>query len=266
MTGPSRGSGRRAWNRRWPVGPQSSHYLSVIIPVYNEADRIADSLEQVDAYLSTQGFRSEIVVVDDGSADATTEVVRRAAARHTGIRLVCLEHQGKGWAVKHGMLAATGEYRLLCDADLSVPIEQVERLLPPRARGVNIAIGSREACGARRHGEPTRRHLMGRLFNALVRCVLFSGVKDSQCGFKCFQGDHATKLFGLQTIRGFAFDVEVIHLARQRNLRIAEIAVDWHYRDSSKVRLLRDSVAMTLDLLRIRWRHRRRYRVERSDG
>ena len=126
-----------------------------------------------------------------------------------------LKHGGKGWAVRNGMLAASGEFRLLCDADLSVPIAQVERLLPPSSVGVDVAVGSREAPGAVRYGEPGRRHLMGRVYNALARRLAAPGLADTQCGFKCFRAGAAAQLFGRATVNGFSYDVEVLHLARR---------------------------------------------------
>jgi len=154
------------------------------------------------------------------------------------------------------MLAADGEFRLLCDADLSVPIAQAERLLPPRSGGVDVAVGSREAPGAARHGEPGRRHAMGRVFNALTRRIAMSELEDTQCGFKCFRARAAQELFSRSVMNGFSYDVEVLHLARRLGMTIAEIGVDWHYREHSKVRPFRDAFSMALDLLRIRWRHR----------
>ena len=167
-----------------------------------------------------------------------------------------LSHGGKGWAVRSGMLAADGEFRLICDADLSVPIAHVERLLPPQSGHVDVAVGSREAPGAARYGEPSRRHLMGRVFNAFTRRMTAPGLQDTQCGFKCFQAHAADELFARSTMNGFSFDVEVLHLAGRLGMTIAEIGVDWHYREHSKVRPLRDAFSMSLDLLRIRWRHR----------
>lgn len=235
-------------------------YLSIVIPAYNEEPRISSTLEQVIRFLSTQPYSWEIVVADDGSEDATGQVVGGLAVSNPNLRLLNLPHKGKGWAVKNAMLAASGQYRLLCDADLSVPIAQVERFLPPRMQGVDVGIGSREAEGARRIGEPGRRHLMGRTYNALVRFLAAPGVKDTQCGFKCFRGETARELFSRQTIDGFAFDVEVLFLARKKGLKLKEVGVDWYYRERSKVRIIRDSFAMTIDLLKLRWRyHRGRY-------
>ena len=230
--------------------------LSVVIPAYNEELRISQTIRDVVAYLDSQEYGWEIVVADDGSADATARLVREAAGQDERVQVLSLPHGGKGWAVRNGMLAALGEFRLLCDADLSVPIAQVERLLPPRSGGVDVAVGSREAPGAVRYQEPGRRHAMGRVFNALTRLLAAPGIADTQCGFKCFSARAAGELFGRSTMNGFSYDVEVLHLANRLGLTIAEIAVDWHYREHSKVRPLRDAFSMSLDLLRIRWRHR----------
>ncbi|MSQ06262.1 MAG: glycosyltransferase family 2 protein [Dehalococcoidia bacterium] len=228
--------------------------LSIIVPAYNEASRIVSSLEQVTEFLSTRPYAWEVVVVDDGSSDDTLALVAEFALRHPQVRLLERPHQGKGGAVKAGMLAATGQYRFMCDADLSMPIHQVERFLPPQIEGVDVVVGSREAAGARRVGEPWRRHLMGRFYNWLVRLLAVPGLQDTQCGFKCFRGEVAADLFRRQTLDGFAFDVEVLFLARKAGLVIREAGIEWHYRQLSRVHPLRDSAAMTRDLLKIRWR------------
>ena len=230
-------------------------YLSVVIPAYNEEIRIARTISEVVSFLGEQDYGWEVVVADDGSVDSTARLVLEAASGDPRVRVLPLAHGGKGWAVRHGMLAASGEFRLLCDADLSVPIAQVERLLPPQSC-VDVAVGSREAPGAARYGEPGRRHLMGRVFNAITRWMTATGLADTQCGFKCFRAEAAEELFRRSTMNGFSFDVEILHLARRSGRSIAEIGVDWHYRDHSKVRPFRDAFSMTLDLLRIRWRHR----------
>ena len=232
-------------------------HLSVVIPAYNEEIRISRTIREIVSYLSGQNYEWEIVVADDGSSDATARLVPEAADGDPRVRVLPLEHRGKGWAVKNGMLAASGDFRLLSDADLSVPIAQVERLLPPQAAGVDVAVGSREAPGAARYGEPGRRHLMGRVFNAVTGWLVATGLADTQCGFKCFRADAAYLLFTKATLDGFSFDVEVLYLARRSGMTLAEIGVDWHYREHSKVRPLRDALSMTMDLLRIRWRHRR---------
>ncbi|MCH8800529.1 MAG: glycosyltransferase family 2 protein [Chloroflexi bacterium] len=232
-------------------------YLSVVIPTFNEEARIAGTLSQVIEYLAGQDYRWEVVVADDGSTDHTARLVGQVIVEHPNVRILRLVHRGKGWAVKNGMLAAEGEYRLLCDADLSVPIELVERLLPPLGPGSDIVLGSREAPGAVRIGEPARRHFMGRVFNRLVSRLAVPGLADTQCGFKCFRREAAQDLFPRLTLDGFAFDVELLHLAGKRGLTFSEVGVDWYYRSQSKVRPFRDSLAMTLDLIKIRWRHRK---------
>jgi dolichyl-phosphate beta-glucosyltransferase len=228
-------------------------FLSVVVPAYNEEPRIQRTLDRVTEYLSTRQYLWEVVVSDDGSTDNTSALVELASSENPNIRLLTLPHRGKGWAVKNAMLAATGDYRLICDADLSVPIEQVERLLPPRLEGVDIALGSREQPGSRRIGEPTLRHVMGRVYNRLVRSLTAPGLKDTQCGFKCFRGDIVSQLFQLQTMDGFAFDAELLFLAHRRGLTVKEVGIDWYYGEGSKVRPVRDSLSMTGDLLKIRW-------------
>lgn len=232
-------------------------FLSIVIPAYNEESRISATLEQVLGFLSARPYTWEVLVADDGSTDGTNRLVADLAASHTGLHLLSLAHRGKGGAVRAGMLDAGGQYRLICDADLSVPIEQVERFLPPQLNGVDIAVGSREAPGARRIGEPSRRHIMGRIYNTLVRMLAVGDIKDTQCGFKCFRGDIVPTLFQRQTMDGFAYDVEVLFLARKDGMSTREVPVDWYYSERSKVRTFRDSISMTFDLLRIRWRYLR---------
>jgi len=237
--------------------PFRSPFLSIVIPAYNEEPRILDTLRQVVRFLDSRSYTWEVVIVDDGSSDSTAALVGDFASRYANVRLISLPHRGKGWAVKHGMLDATGSYCFLCDADLSMPIEQVERFLPPQLEGVDIAIGSREAPNSRRIGEPLRRHTMGRLFNGLVRVLAVPGLDDTQCGFKCFRGEIVAELFQRQTLDGFAFDVELLFLAHRSGMKIREVGIDWYHREQSKVRPIPDSFAMTRDLLKIRWRHSR---------
>ncbi len=228
-------------------------FLSIVIPAYNEEIRIAQTLDTVVGYVRGQGYSWEVVVADDGSQDRTAALVEAAVRENPEIRLVRLDHRGKGWAVKSGMLEAQGQYRFLADADLSMPIEHLERFLPPRLTGFDVAIGSREAPGARRFHEPTRRHLMGRAFNGMVRLLAVKGFTDTQCGFKCFEAQVAETLFPLQRAHGFGFDVEVLFLAQRLGMRIKEVPIDWYYHEGSKVKPLRDSFLMLNDLLSVRW-------------
>lgn len=233
-------------------------FLSVIIPAYNEESRIVATLEQIVGFMSSQAYTWEVLVVDDGSTDTTGSLVAELAISQPNLRLITLLHRGKGWAVKNGMLEAVGQYRLLCDADLSVSIDQVERFLPPQTGEIDIAVGSRETTGSYRIGEPLRRHIMGRVYNTLVRLLAVPGLADTQCGFKCFQGRIVPELFQSQTMDGFAFDVEILFLATKAGMTLQEVPVEWHFRELSKVSALRDSWLMTLDLMKILWRHSRR--------
>jgi dolichyl-phosphate beta-glucosyltransferase len=192
-------------------------------------------------------------VVDDGSADETASLVEQFATDHPGVQLLRLTHGGKGWAIKNGMLHAHGEYRFMADADLSMPVSQLSLFLMPDMAKWDISIGSREAAGAKRVNEPMRRHLMGRIYNYLIRLLLIPGIQDTQCGFKLFKDSVAQELFSLQRIKGWGFDIEVLFLARKRKLRVHEVPIEWHYRSQSKVRPVRDSLAMTFEILRVRW-------------
>jgi glycosyltransferase involved in cell wall biosynthesis len=231
-------------------------YLSIIIPAYNEERRLPISLPKILEYLERQPFASEVVVVDDGSVDNTRAVVQSFQGGPIPVRLICNPHAGKGAAVRTGMLQAEGEYLFLCDADLSMPIEQIERFLPPVVTAP-IAIGSREAPGARRFNEPGLRHLMGRVFNLIVRLFAVPGFQDTQCGFKCFRRAEAQEIFRRQIMTGFGFDVEVLYLARRLGYQTVEVPIDWYFMANSKVNPLRDTMRMFSDVLRVRlndWR------------
>jgi dolichyl-phosphate beta-glucosyltransferase len=243
----------RQWTRliSQMADPQS---LSVVIPAYNEQDRLPDTLRQTAAYLSNTPWTWEVRVVDDGSSDRTTDVVRDFAKAEPRVILQAEPHRGKGGAVRAGLLEASGQYRFICDADLSMPIEEISRFLPPRLVDFDVAIASREVEGARRVGEPTRRHLVGRIFNGTVKLLLLDGIQDTQCGFKMFTAQAVQTIFPLVATDGWAFDIEALYIARQRGLRIVEVPIEWHYRDRSQIRMTRDGIAMFRELLRIRTR------------
>jgi glycosyltransferase involved in cell wall biosynthesis len=227
-------------------------FLSIIIPAHNEANRLPPSLEKIDAFLAGQAFTSEVVVVENGSSDGTLAIAESFKTRMPALKVIHEDRRGKGLAVRRGMLEAAGEYRFFCDADLSMPIEQVLRFLPPELDLVDVAIGSREVAGSRRIDEPGYRHLIGRVFNTMVRWMVLPGLQDTQCGFKCFRGEIAEKVFPLQTLTGMSFDAEVLFIARKLGYRITEVPIDWTFNADSRVRLVQDSLRMAFDLLEIR--------------
>ena len=229
-----------------------STFLSIVIPAFNEEARIGATLDKVVEYLSDQPYSWDVTVVDDGSSDATAELVGERAEKLDGVRLERIPHAGKGWAVKHGMLSTSGEYRFMCDADLAMPISLLGSFLERMNEGFDVVLGSRQISGARRYDEPVTRHAMGRIFNGFVRLAAVGGYADTQCGFKCFRGQAADRLFGLQRTRGLGFDVEVLYLARKQHLRVLEIPIDWYHIKDSKVRVGVDSFSMIRDTLRVR--------------
>lgn len=239
-------------------------FLTIVIPAYNEARRLPQTLTAIQRYLAQQPFAAEVLVVDDGSEDATAELAEAVP----GVRVLRCDHRGKGFAVRAGALAACGDYVLLCDADLATPIEEWEKLWPHFDAGADVVIGSREGLGARRIGEPWYRHLMGRVFNLIVRSVAISTIQDTQCGFKGLRRPVAVDLFERARIYGAdappvqgaavtAYDVEMLFLAQHVGYRIVEVPVTWHYGTETKVDPLRDSLRNLRDVLKVRlnaWR------------
>jgi glycosyltransferase involved in cell wall biosynthesis len=226
-------------------------FLSIVIPAHNEEGRLPRALEQVLAFLNDQPYSSEVVVVENGSSDGTFEVARDFAARHSTITVAREEQRGKGNAVRRGMLEAQGQYRFICDADLSMPIEEVQKFLPPAIEGFDLAIASREAPGAIRYNEPLYRHWGGRAINLVIRLLILPGLNDTQCGFKCFHADVVEELFRRQTLAGWSFDIELLYLARRKKMRIKEIPIHWYFDPDSKVSAVRDALRMIGDIFRI---------------
>jgi len=227
--------------------------LSIIIPAYNEEARLPQTLQVIHDFLQKQPYATEVLVVENGSNDRTLLIARQVGQTMKEVRALHSDERGKGLAVKMGMLAAKGQYRFICDADLSMPIEEVNKFIPPLLPDAAVAIASREAPGAQRFNEPEMRHIIGRVFNGMVRLMALPGLQDTQCGFKCFRADVAEKVFPRMTMGGWTFDVEALVLARRLGYTIVEVPIPWHYNPHSKVKVVRDSVAMARDLLTIRW-------------
>ena len=235
-----------------PESARASRDVSIVVPAFNEEVRIGSTLEDLSRFLAAQSWTWEVRVVDDGSADATCRIVEEWHRREPNIVLQREPHRGKGGAVKAGLLASAARFRFICDADLSMPVGELPRFLPPKLTDFDVAIGSREGVGARRVGEPMIRHVAGRVFNYAVQRLTVPGINDTQCGFKMFTGAAADAIFPQVTVEGWAFDIEVLSIARARSMRIVEVPIEWHYRRASQLSLIRDGVSMFRELLRIR--------------
>jgi len=234
--------------------------LSIIIPAYNEEKRLGPTLEHIRAYLATRPFglephEIEVVVVDDGSVDGTAPVVQNYTDRFHSLRLVSNGiNRGKGYSVRHGMHEARGRIALFADADMSLPIEEAEKLLSAIGEGNDIAIGSRAIQRSLMETHPPlTRRIAGAVFNFLVRLLIGLPFHDTQCGVKAFVLDRCWTIFDSQRVERFGFDPEILFLAQRQGLKTAEVAVRSSHDPASKVRVLRDGVTMFLDILRIRW-------------
>jgi dolichyl-phosphate beta-glucosyltransferase len=241
----------------------------VVIPAFNEEHRIEGTLERIRGHLAASGSNHEIIVVDDGSSDGTGEAAGRwlEARRVPGRVIESRPNRGKGYVVRLGMMVAAGQRILFTDADLSTPIEELAKLDRALDEGADIAVGSRGLADselARR--QPWYREGLGRLFNAVVRVAAVPGIKDTQCGFKLFRREAARAILPLATVDRFAFDVEILFIARMLGYRIREVPVRWLHAEGSKVRMLTDGFGMLLDLGRIRWRWVRRAHRPRAAG
>jgi len=251
------------------AAPPSPPSLSLVIPAYNEAARIADTAATAAAFLARQPYPTELILVDDGSTDATAALARAALAGdpYPHARVLTIPHGGKAAALRAGMAAAALDQIAFSDADLATPLSYLDLLRQTLAAGCDVAIGSREGIGARRLGEPFYRHAMGRAFNGLVRLLLLPGIHDTQCGFKLFRRQAARDILARarlyadpETVAGprvTAFDVELLVLARHLGYEICPVPVVWTYGDRSKVHPLRDTLQNLRDVLLVRlnlWR------------
>jgi dolichyl-phosphate beta-glucosyltransferase len=234
--------------------------LSVVVPCYNEEQRLPRTIEQIERYLDARGVSYELILVDDGSADRTRRVMDEAAARNKAVRIVALpENRGKGRALAEGVKVSRGEEVLVTDADLSTPIDELEKLEGALAAGAGVAIASRAVRGSRVElSQPFYRVLMGKVFNLIVQVVLLPGIWDTQCGFKLFRGDVAREVFPELTTDGFGYDPEVLYLAKKRAVRIAELPVVWRNSAPTKVMAVRSSLDMFRHVVQVRLGRRAR--------
>jgi len=235
------------------ASPQPPH-LSIVVPAFNEEARIRSSLARMLEYFDGQPYSYEILVVDDGSTDSTREVVAEVAGSHTQVQILKYDgNRGKGFAVRFGMLRATGDFALFSDADLATPIEEVELLFKAVQAGHEIAIGSRDVPGSKlEKRQSVLRELAGKAFNRCVQRVAVPGIHDTQCGFKLFTRSAAQNIFSRCLIDNFSFDVEVLYLGRHLGYTIAEVPIRWAHQEGSKVKPLRDGIRMLKTLFRIR--------------
>jgi dolichyl-phosphate beta-glucosyltransferase len=228
--------------------------VSIVVPAYNEAARIAGTLQTLCEHLQQRSWDWEIRVVDDGSTDATASIAETFACEEPRLVVQREPHRGKGGAVKAGLQTSNCWYRFMCDADLSMPISELKSFLPPLLDDYDVAIGTREGIAARRVGEPRSRHLVGRLFNLCVQRLVLPGIEDSQCGFKMFTAKAVQAILPHATVDGWAFDVEMLAIARANGLRIVEVPIEWHYRSESRLSVASDGVRMLREILAIRSR------------
>ena len=229
--------------------------LSVVVPCYNEEQRLPRTIEQIERYMNARGQSYELILVDDGSADGTRKVMEEAAARNPAVRIVALpRNRGKGRALAEGVKVSRGETVLVTDADLSTPIEELKKLEAALAGGAGVAIASRAVKGSRVElSQPVYRVLMGKVFNLIVQAVLLPGIWDTQCGFKLFRGDVAREIFPLLTTDGFGYDPEVLYLAKKKGVRIAELPVVWRNSAPTKVMAFRSSLDMFKHVVSVRF-------------
>jgi dolichyl-phosphate beta-glucosyltransferase len=228
--------------------------LSVVVPAFNEEPRLPGTLKELSTYLNANFREYEIIVVDDGSSDGTASIVKGLGRELPNISLLSYPlNAGKGYATRKGVLSSSKDLVLTCDADMSTPIREYEKLVPFVRDHFDIAIGSRGLEDSEIVvRQPWYRELMGKTFNVFVRTLVFEGIRDTQCGFKLFRGDVARRLFKDSIINGFAFDVEILFLARRSGYKIKEVPIQWLNSPNSKVRIMSDPFKMFLELFRIK--------------
>ncbi len=237
--------------------------VTVVVPVFNEQARIAASLYKIKDFLSEQPYCSNVLVIDDGSQDLSTEIVKvvdiygaEIKGQSVGTLLENVENEGKGYSIARGLMRADGDYIVFTDADLSTPIEAMRQVLAKFSEGYDVVIGSRNLQASVIENRPLSRQITSRVFNFISRLMGLTKVRDSQCGFKAYRRDVARVIAEKQKIHGFGFDVEHLHIAGKLGYRVAEIPVRWRHDDNSTLSLAGDSAKMLFELLKIRWLHR----------
>jgi dolichyl-phosphate beta-glucosyltransferase len=239
--------------------PYNDQLISVVVPAYNAGGCLRDSCGKIAEYLRNESLRYEIIIVDDGSSDDTAGILNELSSLDSNIRfLTNSKNMGKGYSVRKGVLASRGDYVFFTDADLSTPLCEMRKLFSCLWEGYDIVIASRALPDSNViiH-QPLYREHSGKLFNLIMRSVLFLDVKDTQCGFKCFRREAALSVFGKQTLTGFCFDAEVLYIAKKKGYKIKEVPVAWINSEDSSVNLFGDGLRMFVDLVRIRindWR------------
>jgi dolichyl-phosphate beta-glucosyltransferase len=226
--------------------------LSIIVPAHNEQNRLPASLPSIADYMEKQPYPWEVIIVVNGSTDDTLGIAQNFSKEKSNFKVMELKENGKGRAVKHGMLAAKGKWRFMCDADLSMPINELDLFITPNLKNQQILIASREAEGSVRHNEPNQRHWGGRLLNGIIQFFTLPSLKDTQCGFKLFKGTVAEDLFSVQTVMGWAFDIEILYIARMRKYKVEEIPINWHYRSASHINPIKDALKIIVDIFEIK--------------
>ncbi len=242
--------GAEPW-RSLQVSGETRVETTLILPAYREGARLPATIPPLMKFIADEQMPWRVRIVDDGSDDDTLAVARGLASRHDRLDIQAEPHRGKGGAVRAGMLAVDTPWRVMCDVDMSMPAEMIPLLLARLEDGADLSIASRELPGSRRIGEPQRRHLQGRIFNGLVRSTLVPHIQDTQCGFKAFTDRACRRLFPVSRIDGFAFDVELLFLARRAGMRIDEVPIDWYYDADSRVQTVRDTRRMVTEIARI---------------
>lgn len=240
------------------------HHVTVVIPVFNEQERIAKTLYAIKDYLSMQDFCSDVLIIDDGSNDLTSEIVKvvniygeEVKSQKAGLLVQNVKNVGKGYSIAKGLLLAKGEIIVFTDADSSTPIEELEKLIHKIDEGFDIVIGSRTLPDSEISCRPGIRSAFSKAFNLTASLLGLVNVSDSQCGFKAYRRDCAQDIATRQQTTGYCFDVEHLHMAEKLGYKVAEVPVRWTHETGSTVSLLNDSLSMFVDLIKIRWTHRK---------